>query len=176
MRNESDRLINIIDRENIHVVLLQEVCSSHTTYLEHHRNMPQRDFHFFENLDGNGNRIECASSKHLDGKVEEEPAHFGVGIGMFDPHGTIDSTDFEPETLPSPSGATQKVAGCGTREEHGLYVCTAPFTNRDDDPDSTFRVRQMGRLLDLQEAKTERGYRTIMGGDFNLDAGMVRKD
>jgi endonuclease/exonuclease/phosphatase family metal-dependent hydrolase len=150
-----DALVRSIRDHESQVVILQEVCTTHTTYLRSQLGDGWRVYH--APVSKGGQPVACANAGGT----------YGVALAV---RGEPDLVWTVP--LPSPPGTVeQRVAVCVRFDSRGLQTCSAHFSAKNDDGgrdgDGSYRREQAAALAALANDGAARGYRVIVGGDLN---------
>ncbi|QKV96460.1 endonuclease/exonuclease/phosphatase family protein [Streptomyces sp. NA02950] len=173
------KLDELVDRVNddasISVVMIQEACDSlHSTPLETALNQGTSGEwvvrHRTAKTIGTDNPVRCPRS----GKPEA-----GVAIAMKKLPGSDlvhDSAgrpgwDMTFTSTSEPGGKHSQGAACLEDRGNKLLACTSHFANENADPDKALRTASARDFRNQARDWQNGGYRTIIGGDFNLEPG-----
>lgn len=149
---KADAIVRSINDRGADVVLLQETCTSHEQALR--SRLGDGWTIVFANILKNDQPITCDAAGGQYGEI--------VAI-----RGQLDDVWAVP--LSSPSGKEQRVVLCVRQDSRGLQVCNAHFSNKEEDPEGTYRARQAQTMAGLIDEGVRLGYRTISGGDLNAE-------
>lgn len=169
-----DELIDRVrDDRSIAVVMIQEACDSlHSTPLETALNSRTPDEwvvrHRTATSPGTDTPVNCPRSGLPEAgvaiAVKKLPGHDLVYDSRGEP-----GWDMTFGSTPEPNGRHTQGAACIEDRGNKLLACTSHFANRSADPDKALRAASArdfrNQALDWQNG----GYRTIVGGDLNLE-------
>lgn len=163
-----DELVDhVLTDSSIGVVMIQEACESiHSRPLERELNRRTRSTWVVQHrtairLNSKKTAVTCP----VTGKPEA-----GVAIAVRAmPGSKFDRWNTRFKSVPEKNGAHSQGAACVQDTANKLLACTAHFANENNDGLRTRRAASARDFRDKALWFQRRGYRTIIGGDFNLD-------
>ena len=165
-RTKARAIAESAKRRGASVLLLQEVCNAHIIALR--EELPGWTVHpEFVRTHADGPYATCKGGDE-NGNPE---GMYGTAIAVDGDYGAATTSRVD---LPSPPRKEQRVAACAEQRSRSLFACSAHFSTLEQDrsygSQTDDRRAQAKALLKAGDEAFDRGRRTILGGDFNVDA------